>query len=176
MNCNDPEDVQLPKLEPLNCYLFSLSATMVTTLWLRQTASLCSACIRSLFKWVKDKLWERLFCVGLESNLEILTVDNLSDKIVNGLPEPHLNPTESLRCKWRQSHSHAVNLIETPQLVVYRELGSGLLTPLQIAQHANIHVTDCARKIKYTPMRTDLSREHIAFKLSCMVHCKNKFS
>ena len=40
MNCNAPEDgsgtVSIPKLEPLNCYLFSLPATMVTTLWLRQ--------------------------------------------------------------------------------------------------------------------------------------------
>ena len=61
MNWNAPEDVQLPKLEPLNCYLFSLSATMVTTLWLRQPASLCSACIRSLFE-SKTALGEAVWC------------------------------------------------------------------------------------------------------------------
>ena len=176
MNCNAPEDVQLPKREPLNCYLFSLS-TMVTTLWLRQPASLCSACIRSLFKWVKDKLWERLFCVGLELNFRNIdsgqTISQtkllmdyqsriliqLKVFVVSEGKVPVSKPDwNSITCCILWARFWAVDTI------------------LNIAQHANIHVTDCAHKSKYTPMRMDLSREYIAFKLSCMVHCKNNFS
>ena len=176
MNWNAPEDVQLPKLEPLNCCLFSLSATMVTTLWLRQPASLCSACIRSLFKWVKDKLWERLFCVGLESNFRnIDSGQTISQK--NLLMDYQSRILIQLK----------VFVVSEEKVTASEPDWNSITCCISWARFWAVDTTsnsstckytchDCARKSKYTPMRTDLSREHIAFKLSCMVHCKNNFS
>ena len=53
--------------------------------------------------------------------------------------------------------------------VVCCELGSELLTPNLIAQHETYISWTVNIKVKYTPTRMDLSREHVVFKLSCMV-------
>ena len=52
---------------------------------------------------------------------------------------------------------------------MYCELGSKLLTLSQIAQHESYTSWAVNIKVKYTPTRMDLSREHVVFKLSCMV-------
>ena len=112
MKCNAPEDilktVSTLKLEPLNCCLFSLSPTMVTPQWLRQPNLHYAVCAYKGHPLSESKtaLGEAVWCwAGIRLQKYRQWANNLSDKIVNGLPEAHLNPTVTPCCKGRKTHS-----------------------------------------------------------------------